>query len=57
MSEVLGVIWAGREAEYFCGRGWTGQITLKSLQKIARPRSARSGRSRRAGAVILFAPW
>jgi hypothetical protein len=28
------VIWGDREGEYFCGRGWTGQITLKSLQKI-----------------------
>jgi hypothetical protein len=32
------VIWVCREEVYFCGRGWTGQITLKSLQKINFPR-------------------
>jgi len=34
MAGVVGVIWVSREAEYFCERDWTGQITLKSLQKI-----------------------
>ena len=28
------MIWGNREQEYFCGRDWTGQITLKPLQKI-----------------------
>jgi hypothetical protein len=28
------VIWVSREAEYFCGGDWTGQITLKLLMKI-----------------------
>jgi hypothetical protein len=40
MAGVVGVIWVSREAEYFCGRDWTGQITLKSLWKIMRTRSA-----------------
>ena len=40
MTGVVGVIWVSREAEYFCGRDWTGQITLKSLWKIMRTRSA-----------------
>ena len=34
MAGVVGVIWVSREAEYFCGRGWTGQISLKSLRKF-----------------------
>jgi hypothetical protein len=34
MARVVGVIWVWREEVYFCNRGWTGQITLKSLQKI-----------------------
>jgi hypothetical protein len=34
MAGFVGVIWGGGEAEYFCGRDWTGQITLKSLRKI-----------------------
>lgn len=38
MASVLEVIWGEHEEEYFCARDWTGQITLKSLQKIARPR-------------------
>jgi hypothetical protein len=28
------VIWGDGEEVYFCGRGWTGQITLKLLRKI-----------------------
>jgi hypothetical protein len=31
MARVVRVIWGGGEAEYFCVRGWTGQITLKLL--------------------------
>ena len=38
MAGVLKVIWGGAEVEYFFERDWTGQITLKSLQKIARAR-------------------
>ena len=38
MAGVVRVIWGPREAEYFCNRGWTGQITLKLQQKIARAR-------------------
>jgi hypothetical protein len=39
MAGFVEVIWGGCEAEYFCERDWTGQISLKSLQKIARPRT------------------
>jgi hypothetical protein len=38
MAGVVGVIWVWREEVYFFNRGWTGQITLKSLQKIDYPR-------------------
>jgi len=41
MAGVVGVIWVSREAEYFCGRGWTGQISLKLLEKIVHSRSGR----------------
>jgi len=34
MAGCVRVIWVSREAEYFCGRDWTGQITLKLLAKI-----------------------
>jgi hypothetical protein len=34
MAGVVWVIWVCDEAEYFCGRDWTGQITLKLLRKI-----------------------
>jgi hypothetical protein len=34
MAGVVGVIWVSREAEYFCGGDWAGQITLKLLMKI-----------------------
>jgi hypothetical protein len=36
----VGLIWGGGEADYFCGRGWTGQIRLKLLRKIVPSRSA-----------------
>jgi hypothetical protein len=39
MAGVVGVIWVSREADYFCGRGWTGQISLKLQEKIADWRS------------------
>jgi hypothetical protein len=34
MARFVGVIWGGGEEVYFLNRGWTGQITLKPLQKI-----------------------
>jgi hypothetical protein len=39
MAGFVEVIWGGSEAEYFCERDWTGQISLKLWQKIARPRT------------------
>ena len=43
MAGVVGVIWVWREADYFCGRDWTGQISLKLLEKIADWRNATLG--------------
>jgi hypothetical protein len=40
MAGLLRVIWARDEAVYFCARDWTGQISLKLLEKIADWRSA-----------------
>src|SRR5207342_2106704 len=40
MAGVLGVIWGNGEAVYFFTPGWTGQISLKLLDKIARARTA-----------------
>lgn len=34
MAGFVRVIWVWREEVYFFNRGWTGQITLKSLRKI-----------------------
>src|SRR3954453_14835600 len=34
------VFWVKQKTEYFCGHGWTGQITLIGLEKSARPRTA-----------------
>jgi hypothetical protein len=34
MAGVVGVIWVSREELFFFNWDWTGQITLKSLQKI-----------------------
>src|SRR6476659_5439466 len=39
MADVVGVIWVRHEAEYFCGRDWTGQMSLKSLRKFAQWRA------------------
>ena len=39
MAGFVRVIWGSREAEYFCVRGWTEQISLKLLEKIAHWRS------------------
>jgi hypothetical protein len=39
-GEDVGVIWVEREDKYFCRRDWTGQITLKPLQKIAPTRTS-----------------
>ena len=43
MAGVVRVIWGRGEADYFCVRGWTAQITLKLLRKIARPRTPPPG--------------
>jgi hypothetical protein len=51
MARIVWVIWGNREREYFCRRGWTGQITLKPLRKFnfARtPANCPTGRSLRA---------
>ena len=42
MAGVVLLIWGNGEADYFCARGWTGQITLKLLCKIARARTPQS---------------
>jgi hypothetical protein len=34
MAGFVRVIWGRGEAEYFCVRDWTGQISLKLLEKI-----------------------
>jgi hypothetical protein len=34
-AELIVLIWGGREGNCFCGRDWTGQITLKLLGKLA----------------------
>ena len=34
MAGVLLLIWGSGEADYFCARDWTGQITLNRLRKI-----------------------
>jgi hypothetical protein len=39
MARFVEVIWGGGEVEYFCGRDWTGQISLKLLRKIAQSRT------------------
>ena len=39
MAGVVRVICGRDEVDYFCGRGWTGQISLKMLEKIAHWRS------------------
>jgi hypothetical protein len=44
MAGFVGVIWVRGEAEYFCGRDWTGQIALKSLLKINFSRSGHFAR-------------
>ena len=49
MAGVVGVIWGGGEADYFCVRGWTGQISLKLLAKIAQSRTTNSRRPSTSG--------
>jgi hypothetical protein len=48
MAGVVGVIWVSREEVYFFNRGWTGQITLKSLEKI---NFSRIGNTKRVGRI------
>src|SRR5665213_2371363 len=51
MAKNKPVIWVGWEQKYFSTRGWTGQIRLNPLEKIARLRTGFWGllRSRTAG--------
>jgi hypothetical protein len=35
MTRLLVLIWVKREAEYFCGHGWTGSIGLIEFEKFA----------------------
>ncbi len=48
------MIWVSREAEYFCGRDWTGQISLKLLEKIVH---WRSGQGRKFGMADCISGW
>jgi hypothetical protein len=34
MAGDMPVIWLGGKLEYFCDEGWTGQISLKCLDKL-----------------------
>jgi hypothetical protein len=34
MAEVVNVIWAENEPEYFCNDHWTGQISLIRQKKL-----------------------
>jgi hypothetical protein len=49
MAGVVGVIWVCREEVYFFKQGWTGQITLKLLQKIDFSRRSASGHQDQCG--------
>ena len=40
MTAVLVLILGGREENCFCGRDWTGQISLISLRKLTFARNA-----------------
>jgi hypothetical protein len=54
---VLPLIWGIDEAEYFCGQDWTGQITLKALQKIDFRRTSEicpTGRSEGAAQLVTI---
>ena len=39
--ELVEVICPMAKVEYFCDPDWTGQITLRALQKTAQPRTRR----------------
>ena len=62
MAGFVRVIWGRGEADYFCVRGWTGQISLKLLQKIAQSRTTNGLRPLispapvRASTTLLPAP-
>jgi hypothetical protein len=45
------LIWGERKQESFCEQIWTGQITLKPLQKIAPPRRSTARPSGRHSAA------
>ena len=52
MAGFLEVIWGDGEAEYFLGRDWTAQISLKLLRKIAQSRTTdRPPAGRPSGAI------
>ena len=40
MAEVVNVIWAENEPEYFCNDHWTGQISLIRQKKLDFRRNA-----------------
>src|ERR1041384_6049749 len=48
MAGVVGVIWVGREAEYFYARGWTGFSDLPVGQSHTRSHRARPHPEQRA---------
>jgi hypothetical protein len=57
MAGVLLLIWGRGEADYFCARDWTGQITLNRLRKIYSTRIDRTviGLSMRRGITCEMA--
>jgi hypothetical protein len=42
MASDIDLIWGKHEAEYFCKRDWTGQITLIRFRKFLFARTRRS---------------
>jgi hypothetical protein len=49
MAGDMPVIWVKREARYFCGQDWTGQISLNRLRKIDFGRTSITRLKRRVG--------
>jgi hypothetical protein len=45
MAGIEQLIWPTAKAEYFLRKDWTGQITMKSLKKLALARRRTTGRS------------
>jgi hypothetical protein len=50
------VIWVKREADYFCKRDWTGQISLKALRKITPARTSIENVSGKAASALRRIP-